>query len=344
MAKEAPTRERMEEALRESEKRLRSIFEAAFEGIAIHENGVILDANPAFEKMFGYPLSELIGMSALDLTAKESRDLVNEKISAKAQQPFEAVGLRKDGTTLAVEIIGKEHTYRGRRVTVAALRDITERKQAEEALRESEERFRRLAENAPDVIFRYRFIPTPGYEYISPAVTAITGYTPQEFYADPDLDLKIIHPDDRQTLQRMIEQPLGDPRALRWIRKDGAIVWWEHHNAPIYDEEGNLVAVDGIARDITERKRMEEALQAARDELQSKVERQLLRRNPYGLTFRELTVLHLVAVGESDKQIGLKLGISHFTAQKHTSNILAKMSAGSRTEAAARALREGMLD
>ncbi len=142
----------------------------------------------------------------------------------------------------------------------------------------------------------------------------------------------------------MIEQPLSDPRALRWICKDGAIVWLEHHNAPIYDEEGNLVAVEGIARDITERKRMEEALQAAREELEGKVERQLLRRNPYGLTFRELTVLHLVAVGESDKQIGLKLGISHFTAQKHTSNILAKMGAGSRTEAAARALREGLLD
>ncbi len=70
----------------------------------------------------------------------------------------------------------------------------------------------------------------------------------------------------------------------------------------------------------------------------------MLRRNPYGLTFRELTVLHLVAAGKSDKEIGVELGISHFTAQKHTSNILAKMSAGSRTEAAARALREGMLD
>ncbi|MCH6556313.1 MAG: response regulator transcription factor [Chloroflexi bacterium] len=62
------------------------------------------------------------------------------------------------------------------------------------------------------------------------------------------------------------------------------------------------------------------------------------------MTFRELTVLHLVAAGKSDKQIGLKLDISHFTAQKDTSNILAKKGAGSRTEAASRALREGLLD
>jgi PAS domain S-box-containing protein len=211
-------RKQAEEAIRESEQRLQSIFEATFEGIAIHENGVILDANPAFERIFGYPLSEIIGKSVLDLTAEESRDLVMEKLTTRAQEPFEAIGLRKDGATLTVELIGKRHTYKGREVTVTALHDVTDRK------------------------------------------------------------------------------------------------------------------------------RMEEALQAARDELEGKVERQLLRRNPYGLTFRELTVLHLVAAGESDKQIGLKLGISHFTAQKHTSNILAKMGAGSRTEAAARALREGLLD
>ncbi len=68
------------------------------------------------------------------------------------------------------------------------------------------------------------------------------------------------------------------------------------------------------------------------------------RRNQYGLTFRELTVLHLVGAGGSDKEIGLKLGSRPRTASKHLSNVLAKMGAGSRPEAAARALREGLLD
>ncbi|KKL87914.1 hypothetical protein LCGC14_1929980, partial [marine sediment metagenome] len=100
----------------------------------------------------------------------------------------------------------------------------------------------------------------------------------------------------------------------------------------------------GIGRDITERKRMEEALQEAREELEGKVERQMLRRNPYGLTFREFTVLHLVAAGRSDREIGITLSISHLTAQKHISNILAKMHASSRTEAGVRAVREGLLE
>lgn len=96
--------------------------------------------------------------------------------------------------------------------------------------------------------------------------------------------------------------------------------------------------------DITDLKESEEALLRAREELEGRVERQMMRRNPYALTFRELTVLNLLAVGRSDKEIGSELGISTFTARKHTSNILAKMEASSRTEAAARALREGLLD
>ncbi len=98
------------------------------------------------------------------------------------------------------------------------------------------------------------------------------------------------------------------------------------------------------AVDISDRKRMEEALQKAREELEGRVERQMLRRNSYGLTFRELTVLHLVGAGRSDKEIGLELGISPLTAHKHLSNIRAKMSVASRTEASVRAVKEGLLE
>lgn len=127
------------------------------------------------------------------------------------------------------------------------------------ALRESEARFRRLAENAPDIIFRYRLKPTPGFEYVSPAVTRISGYTPEEYYADPDLLRKIVHPEDQPALEALAEGEglFGKPLEFRWIHKDGHTVWTEQTNVPIRDEEGNIVAIEGIVRDITERKRLE---------------------------------------------------------------------------------------
>ena len=96
--------------------------------------------------------------------------------------------------------------------------------------------------------------------------------------------------------------------------------------------------------EIRERKQAEDVRRGAEEELESRVERRMQEVNGYCLTFRELTVLHLVAAGESDKEIATVLGISPLTAHKHLANILDKMGAASRTEAGVRALREGLLD
>ena len=118
-----------------------------------------------------------------------------------------------------------------------------------------------MAENARDIIYRYRFTPTRGFEYISPAAVAIIGYTSEELYSDPDLILKIGHPEDQPQLGRYFrgEDEFGKPIAMRWLHKEGDIVWTEHQNVPVYGKGGNLIAVEGIARDITERKMLEEA-------------------------------------------------------------------------------------
>jgi PAS domain S-box-containing protein len=168
---------------------------------------------------------------------------------------------------------------------VASFTDITELREARDeldlrvrertaeldaanvALRESEERFRRLAENARDIIYRIRMAPTRGFEYVSPAATKITGYTPEEYYADPDLGFELVHPDDRSLLEALSHIGTAEipPLVLRWVRKDGGIIWTEQRNVPIFDEAGELVALEGIARDITHRVQMATALRESEE-------------------------------------------------------------------------------
>ena len=122
-----------------------------------------------------------------------------------------------------------------------------------------DEIFRIHADNASDLFYRYRFLPTPGFEYVSPSSTAIIGYTPEEHYADPDLGIKLVHPDDRHLLQDPLRLS-RKPFVVRWYHKDGALIWTEQTNTPVFDGAGNVIAIEGIARDITGRKEAEEAL------------------------------------------------------------------------------------
>ena len=97
-------------------------------------------------------------------------------------------------------------------------------------------------------------------------------------------------------------------------------------------------------RDLTERRRWEEGLQKAREELDRKVEYRMEVGDTYGMTFRELTVLHLVAKGNADKEIAVTLGISPQTVNKHVARILHKMGASSRTEAGVRAIKNEIVE
>jgi PAS domain S-box-containing protein len=154
------------------------------------------------------------------------------------------------------------------------IRDIIERKRADDALRESAARFHRLAENALDMIYRYRLSPTPSYEYVSSAATAISGYTPEDFYADPDLGYKLVHPEDRSLIEG-IKHPSGStvPFTARWIHKNGTIIWTSQQLVPIYGPDGKPVAIEGIVRDITERVEAYRMLEQRVEERTHEIER-----------------------------------------------------------------------
>lgn len=120
-----------------------------------------------------------------------------------------------------------------------------------------EPHFRLLVEHGPDVFYRVRLTPGPVLDYISPATTTVTGYTPEELYGDASLWLRLVHPDDRAlipdaaALAGQSAQAIAAPVVLRWVRRDGTIRWTEHRSIPVYGANGDLVAIEGVARDVS---------------------------------------------------------------------------------------------
>ncbi|MEA2016084.1 MAG: sensor domain-containing diguanylate cyclase [Actinomycetota bacterium] len=122
--------------------------------------------------------------------------------------------------------------------------------------------FKSLVENAQDIIYRCKIFPEFGYEYISPSVKAKLGYNPEEYYDDSEFVYKIIHP-DYINIARDINSGCYDyskPVEICYIHRDGRILWYEDTITPFYDSFGELVAIEGILHDISERKEMEKRL------------------------------------------------------------------------------------
>lgn len=125
-----------EKVLQESEERFRRLAEASFEGIVVHEKGLALDMNDRLARMLGYYPEELIGTNILALVTPESRQLVEKSIRSGAEGPYEIVLMRKDGSTFTAEMMGRSIPFLGHTARVAAVRDITLRKQMEQLIRE----------------------------------------------------------------------------------------------------------------------------------------------------------------------------------------------------------------
>ncbi|MDV2481838.1 PAS domain S-box protein [Methanoculleus sp. Wushi-C6] len=150
-------------------------------------------------------------------------------------------------------------------------------------LKESEGRYRRLAENAEDIIYRIEFLPEVRFAYVNPAITRMLGYMPEEYYADASLAERTIHPDDRNRIASLGVGSIADrPLTLRWVRKDGGTVWVEQRNIPVLDSAGRVIGLEGIGRDVTEAKQAEERLVESEGSVRKKLESILSPRGDIG--------------------------------------------------------------
>jgi two-component system sporulation sensor kinase A len=266
-------RKKAEEALQESEERFRRLSEAPFEAVVIHDKGKILDVNQTFAEMFGYELSEVIGKNALDFTAPESRDLALKNILSGREKPYEVMGLRKDGSTFVIEVCGRAFPYKGRIVRVAAMRDVSDRKKDEEALRKSEERWRSLAENAPNIIVIIDRLGT--IQFIN---RTVVDARPEEIAGKSIYDF--IGPEHHNLVKKTIEQVFqtgeGGSYEISGVGPEGSVSWYATQVGPI-KQDGQIVSATLITTDITERKNMEEQLEEYSAHLEEKVEERTIQ-------------------------------------------------------------------
>jgi hypothetical protein len=205
-----------------------------------------------------YTMPSFRAEEALDQVREHDADIPFLLVSGQVGEETAAAMMRAG----ARDFLLKERLARLAPAVQRELREAAERRRrrrAEAALRESEERFRLIAEHAQDIIFRYRLVPDPVMEYLSPAVEPITGYRPEQFYEHPGLIFSLVEPEDRPLLARSWCEGQSDMVTIRWNRRSGGVAWIEQRAGAILDRDGRVVAVEGILRDITERVRAEQS-------------------------------------------------------------------------------------
>jgi len=264
-------RKRAADALAESEQRFRMLADASCEAILVHDHGYILDVNRAGLEMTGYSYDEMVGMNGLDLLAPESREAAADRVRDESTERYEAVALRADGTRYHVELMGRAVPYHGRPCRVTAMRDISDRRLAEEALRASEERYRELIENANDLVYVHDL--TGNILSINRAAERTTGYSREEVLGRSIAEL-IVPEDVPRTLEVMHGMASGSqlPPVFEAdvMTKDGRRVTLDISARLIL--RGDVpVAVQGVARDVTDRKRAAEEIRALNDALEQRV-------------------------------------------------------------------------
>jgi diguanylate cyclase (GGDEF)-like protein/PAS domain S-box-containing protein/putative nucleotidyltransferase with HDIG domain len=262
-------RKKAEEGLASSEERLKIVFEFAPDAYYLNDlEGKFVDGNRAAEELIGYSKEEVMGKSFLDLNLLPPEQLPKAAaILAKNVQglptgPDELTLVGKEGSQVPVEIRTFPVRIGDQTLVLGIARDITERKKAEGALRESEERFRSLSTSAPIGIF---LTDVQGKcTYANPRLLEIAGLTLEESLGYGWV--KVIHADDRQAILEEANEAAGQGRDLsydiRIVTPQGQLHWAHIHTTPTFSTEGEVIGRVGVLEDITERKRAEEALAA----------------------------------------------------------------------------------
>ena len=263
-------RRRAEERVRESEELYRSLVELSPDTVAVQSKGKIVFVNSAGARLVGAAhVEQLLGMPVADFLHPDYRETVAERLRKAAEEGtsrplIEQKFIRLDGTEVDVEVAAMPLTYQGKPAMQLVARDITERKQAEEALRRSEERYRTILEEMEDSYFEVDI--AGNFAFVNDATCHSLGYPRDEVIG---MDYRrYVADEDVETVYRAFNQVYrtGKPRrgfSYKVTRKDGSTGFVEISVFPVRNKEGDITGFRGIGRDITDRRKAEAKIEGA---------------------------------------------------------------------------------
>ena len=273
LKQEADSRKLVEEALLESETRYRTLAQYSQTGIYIHIGGLVKFVNNSFAEILGYTPEEIVGRQYWEFVHPGDREMV-KKISLDrargeaAPADYEFRHLRKDGKTVWVHNLPTIIQYQGQTANMGNLAYINERKRVEEALQESEEKHRGLIEGLDEAIY-HMSLPDGKYAYMSPAARKVFGYSAEEFMENPLFMRKVIHPGFAEYFkEQWADLIVGKvPPAYKYkiLDPEGNERWIVQSNTGIFDDGGNIIAIEGLCRDITKGVQAEKELRESEE-------------------------------------------------------------------------------
>jgi two-component system cell cycle sensor histidine kinase/response regulator CckA len=250
---ETTDRKRAEESLQKSHESFKQLADAGWEAIAIHEGGVLLEANEQYFTMFGYEADELIGVQVLPQTvAPDSIELVKNRLKSSDYEVYEVGGLKKGGAQFPAEVRSRTIDYHGRQARVAVIRDVTAHKEAERALRESRERWRSITENSVDhIMLLDRECRIQSINHGSP--DSVVGSRVTDFLSPEQGQIAMT------CLERVLATGEADEYDVEYVTPDGDTTHYTTTVGPVMKDDA-VVSMIATARDVTKRKETESAL------------------------------------------------------------------------------------
>ncbi|MCF6270794.1 MAG: PAS domain S-box protein [Melioribacteraceae bacterium] len=261
---------------------VRTVFETAHEGITLQKDGKFILLNIAFANMFGYEtIDEVMNLDPLEFYNENDKVKVvedYENFVSENDRPVKNIyeGRKKNGEIILIEKGTKKFSTKNGDYISESFIDITEQQEAQNALKESEEKYRSITENIDDAIWTFEIIEKKlSNVFISPSIFEITKYTPEAFIETPKLWIKIIHPDDKQSviskLRRVYKDHVRNQIELEYriIDKMGSLVWVRNKLNFVRNNFGKLEKIFGLLSDITSSKKNDEKLQKTTEELKT---------------------------------------------------------------------------